>query len=363
MFFAWRGYIIPLVAPCGPLWDHVGIHGNMRDQKSCAHAVLLMKNRRERIAMNRKTVFYFLFAAVSILTISGCTDYVGKEKSHPLFSKGGACADSQNYTDAVKAYEEFLMICPRSALTHSKLAVIYFDHLDDPFKALYHFQKTAELSDPNSADVQDIRHFIELSRQKLYEKLKTEYQSDDRELRAIREELEATRKKLQSYVTVEKALRVQNTQMKQRLLEIANERRNASSASAGRVNSGELRRPVTSSSSQASSSRQGAAASSSPSVANRNPGGGGTAVLPVSGDRFHSSSRPVGDSYTVKSGDTLMKIAREVYGSASHYKHILNANKDQLGEDGNKLRIGQVLRLPPLPSTRNATSVQPSAGR
>ncbi len=304
--------------------------------------------------MTGRFVLFFLFAAVSFLTISGCTDYVGKEKSHPLFSKGGACADSQNYTDAVKAYEEFLMICPRSALTHSKLAVIYFDHLDDPFKALYHFQKTAELSDPNSADVQDIRHFIELSRQKLYEKLKTEYQSDDRELRAIREELEATRKKLQSYVTVEKALRVQNTQMKQRLLEIANERRNASSASAGRVNSGELRRPVTSSSSQVSSS---------PSAANRNPGGGGTAVLPVSGDRFHSSSRPAGDSYTVKSGDTLMKIAREVYGSASHYKHILNANKDQLGEDGNKLRIGQVLRLPPLPSTRNATSVQPSAGR
>ncbi len=313
--------------------------------------------------MNRKTVFYFLFAAVSILTISGCTDYVGKEKSHPLFSKGGACADSQNYTDAVKAYEEFLMICPKSALTHSKLAVIYFDHLDDPFKALYHFQKTAELSDPDSADVQDIRHFIELSRQKLYEKLKTEYQSDDRELRALREELEATRKKLQSYVTVEKALRVQNTQMKQRLLEIANERRNASVSASSRASSGggsfSVGRPVL-------PPPQGASASVSPSGASSsaaNPAGRG-GLLPGSGrSGADPAVRPAGDTYTVKSGDTLMKIAREVYGSASHYKHILNANKDQLGEDGNKLRIGQVLRLPPLPSTRNATSVQPSAGR
>ena len=52
-----------------------------------------------------------------------------------------------------------------------------------------------------------------------------------------------------------------------------------------------------------------------------------------------------GKSYTVKSGDTLSKIAKEHLGDANAYMKIFNANKDQLS-DPDKIRPGQVLKIP-----------------
>ena len=50
-------------------------------------------------------------------------------------------------------------------------------------------------------------------------------------------------------------------------------------------------------------------------------------------------------TYTVKSGDTLSKIAKEHLGDANAYMKIFNANKDQLN-DPDKIKPGQVLRIP-----------------
>lgn len=52
-------------------------------------------------------------------------------------------------------------------------------------------------------------------------------------------------------------------------------------------------------------------------------------------------------TYTVKSGDTLSKIAKEFYGNASKYPQIFEANKPML-KDPDKIYPGQVLRIPPL---------------
>ena len=50
-----------------------------------------------------------------------------------------------------------------------------------------------------------------------------------------------------------------------------------------------------------------------------------------------------GDSYTVKSGDTLSKIGKH-YGVA--WRDIHEANKDVIGDDPDKIRPGQTLRIP-----------------
>jgi nucleoid-associated protein YgaU len=50
-------------------------------------------------------------------------------------------------------------------------------------------------------------------------------------------------------------------------------------------------------------------------------------------------------TYTVKSGDTLSKIAKEFLGDPNAYMDIFNANKDQL-TDPNKISPGQVLKIP-----------------
>lgn len=52
-----------------------------------------------------------------------------------------------------------------------------------------------------------------------------------------------------------------------------------------------------------------------------------------------------GRTYTVKSGDTLSKIAKEHLGDANSYMKIFDANKDQLS-DPDKIKPGQVLKIP-----------------
>ena len=52
-----------------------------------------------------------------------------------------------------------------------------------------------------------------------------------------------------------------------------------------------------------------------------------------------------GRKYTVKSGDSLSKIAKEVYGDAGSYNRIFEANRDIL-DDPNKIFPGQELVIP-----------------
>ena len=51
--------------------------------------------------------------------------------------------------------------------------------------------------------------------------------------------------------------------------------------------------------------------------------------------------------YTVKKGDYLSKISKEVYGNANKYNVIFEANKPML-KDPNLIYPGQVLVIPPL---------------
>lgn len=67
-------------------------------------------------------------------------------------------------------------------------------------------------------------------------------------------------------------------------------------------------------------------------------GSAGSAATPA-------SSNDGGQTYTVKSGDTLSKIAKELLGDANAYHEIFNANRDQLN-DPNRIQPGQVLKIP-----------------
>jgi len=52
------------------------------------------------------------------------------------------------------------------------------------------------------------------------------------------------------------------------------------------------------------------------------------------------------ESYTVKQGDTLSKIAEKIYGDASLYVKIYDANKEMIGSDPNDIKVGQELKIP-----------------
>ena len=60
-----------------------------------------------------------------------------------------------------------------------------------------------------------------------------------------------------------------------------------------------------------------------------------------------ANAEPEATFYTVKKGDYLSKIAKEVYGDSSKYNVIFEANKPML-KDPDLIYPGQVLRIPPL---------------
>ncbi len=53
-----------------------------------------------------------------------------------------------------------------------------------------------------------------------------------------------------------------------------------------------------------------------------------------------------GETYAVKSGDTLSRISKQFYGDANEYMRIFYANRDQL-KDPDKIQVGQQLVIPP----------------
>jgi nucleoid-associated protein YgaU len=69
-------------------------------------------------------------------------------------------------------------------------------------------------------------------------------------------------------------------------------------------------------------------------VADINVTGGGAGAAPQSGS-----------TYTVKAGDTLSKIAKDLLGDANAYTKIFQANRDQLS-DPDRIKPGQVLKVP-----------------
>ena len=65
----------------------------------------------------------------------------------------------------------------------------------------------------------------------------------------------------------------------------------------------------------------------------------------AAGSGAAAPSKDAENTYTVKAGDTLSKIAKEHLGNANAYMAIFEANRDQLS-DPNLIKPGQVLKIP-----------------
>ena len=68
-------------------------------------------------------------------------------------------------------------------------------------------------------------------------------------------------------------------------------------------------------------------------------------------------------TYEVKRGDTLSHISLAMYGSATKWMPIYEANRDVIGENHDRLKVGMKLTIPPVttqatPAPRTAAVVQ-----
>ncbi len=72
---------------------------------------------------------------------------------------------------------------------------------------------------------------------------------------------------------------------------------------------------------------------------------GASSSAPTTGSQAGSATSTTHQKYTVKKGDSLSKIAKEVYGDASKWKQIYEANKDQI-KNPDLIYPDQVLEIP-----------------
>jgi len=69
----------------------------------------------------------------------------------------------------------------------------------------------------------------------------------------------------------------------------------------------------------------------------------------ASADFFGTSkTETAGNTYTVVSGDSLSKIAKNHYGDAAKWHQIYEANKATIGNNPDHIEVGQVLTIPSL---------------
>jgi nucleoid-associated protein YgaU len=69
------------------------------------------------------------------------------------------------------------------------------------------------------------------------------------------------------------------------------------------------------------------------------------APTPTPGSPQQGTSAQSGREYTIKSGDSLSKIAKQFYGNAADWQKIYNANKDQI-KNPDMIFPGQKIKIP-----------------
>ena len=275
-------------------------------------------------------------ALAACIVFTACSDYVGKEATHPLYAKYSTAKSAKSYREAAESLEEFLTICPKSPKAHYDAAILYKENLENYPAAIYHLLKYLELSGEtlSKQDQADIRGYIQACERRMFDsyrirndiKLADETpQVDSAKLAAKTAENAALRDKLQKYVENEKVILAQNQELRKRL-------ENASKAtSATTVKSSQTTASTKSTVATASTTT----AVSSGSVPSSTTGTPGTTITGEDGVRY----------YYVGKGEGLQVIAQKMYGKVSMWKTIQEANN--LGDNA-ILKLGQRLVIPPV---------------
>jgi nucleoid-associated protein YgaU len=212
--------------------------------------------------------------------------------------------------DALAAFHRVIDARRDAPESHLEAGYIYLRTLNDPIRAIYHFDRYLQFK-PQSPQATQVRQLIETAQKEFA-----------RQLPAQPYEGELDRIDLMDLV---ETLKEENEDLKRDLM-----------TAQARVD--QLENVL------------GQARRSTPDTS-RPPAGAQSprpAPAPVSGGGPSPSMADPGDAprnYTVQSGDTLSTISRRFYGTPSRWIDIYQANRDRLSSE-NALRVGQTIRIP-----------------
>ena len=253
-----------------------------------------------------------IYLSVSFLFLTtGCNRYQGTdetEKNHPKLIEALDLVRVQDLDGAEDVLLDFLYNHPEYALTHVQLGILY-QTKKEPINALYHFQKYLEMR-PDSKKAVTLKQVVKDERRRLanmvFEKdLTNDEGSPEFELQQLREKLaEAQQKQAEAEVRLQQLQRQTGRSGNEAPSEWATEKLQL----LARIRSLEA-------------------------------GQGGSVV----------TEEPVVENavrtYTVKRGDTLSRISQKMYGEASQWRIIYDANRAKIPNQ-NALKLGTELVIP-----------------
>lgn len=219
--------------------------------------------------------------ALVLCSAPGCERLFDKGAKHDIATAEKRAA-AGDFRAAVQFYEASLDGTAKSAETHYKLGLLYANKLQSPLDSIHHLNRYLALA-PGGAHAKEAERVREADEVRLRNKLNND-----------------------APATQGMAVRLQNEN--QRLVRENQELHSANTA---------LK-----------------AQKSSPTAAGKGKG-----------DPVKKPIPPGARTYTVKSGDTLAKIARQFYKNAARARDIQNANAEQLGGTV-KIKPGMVLIIP-----------------
>jgi TolA-binding protein len=256
--------------------------------------------------MFRARTFRGLLVGACCVALVGCDPTgdrgVGEERE-THFLAGRRRAEQADYVGAVEAFEQALQNNPRSGAAHFEIGLIFYDKLNDPAAAIYHFQQVLKLQ-PGSSKADFARHYLSVCKMELVK---------DVPFNSVNQQMQ---KELERLTRDNNDLRQQNEQLRLQLTQRTTTLSNAPGLGKFPGPAASLPGPVP-----------------QPGLA---PEGSPRAAATAEGTRTPTTVA----THTVRSGETPYSIARH-YGLQT--SALLAANP---GLDPKRLKVGQVLNLP-----------------
>ncbi|MBU1693927.1 MAG: LysM peptidoglycan-binding domain-containing protein [Verrucomicrobia bacterium] len=231
-----------------------------------------------------------LMGAVLAIVVGGCSRSAGSldriEERDPWLRRARERKNQQDLDGAIELFNKALERKPNLARAHLEVGILYDSQKQDYLRALYHYQRYLELR-PQTEKRSVVEDLIRHARVRFATSLPAQPSGAIEEIVMLRREVEALR---------------------------------------GRLAEGGKSAPKESSTTAASF---GVTAASD---------GRPKAPEPV-------PAQPSMSTYVVQAGDTLSRIAEQMYGNSSQWEKIYEANRNTLNSP-QSIRVGQTLVIP-----------------
>lgn len=252
----------------------------------------------------------FLLMTVLIGALSGCSGAASREEREdrdPQIRKARERRAAHDFDGAIDLYLRALDRKPELARAHLELGLVYDQEKNDDLRALYHYQRYLEMR-PDAEKRDLVQKLIQHARISFAASLPDRPAEAVREIEMLRREVKTLRALLAEQGGTAAVERV--------------------AATPARVPPAAPAAPVTARTPPASPPAPAPAVATAPSVP----------AAPVA-----AAGAP--ETYVVRSGDTLSRIATRVYNDASKWDVIYNANRKTMPTTGS-LKVGQTLIIP-----------------